>query len=131
MVRPQPISLPGTGPYEELLSGTGDQVAASTTGALTRLLCNLLRDPGIGTRIVPDRPFVPGPFVPLGTDGFGLSDTRAALRRHFEFDTAHIVVTTLWDLFDQGKIKAKTVSEAARSCGIDADAPIPARREIR
>ena len=35
---------------------------------------------------------MPGRFVPLGTDGFGRSDTREALRRHFETDAAHVVV---------------------------------------
>ncbi|HUD18113.1 MAG TPA: hypothetical protein VMQ59_12655, partial [Acidimicrobiales bacterium] len=45
--------------------------------------------------------FMPEPFVPLGTDGFGLSDTRSALRRHFEVDAAHVVVAVLWGLFTQ------------------------------
>ena len=44
-------------------------------------------------KTVPDQiaRFVPQPFVVLGTDGYGFSDTRAALRRHFEVDAAHIV----------------------------------------
>ena len=48
-------------------------------------------------KLVPDQisRFVPQPFVPLGTDGYGLSDTREALRRHYEVDAAHIVVATL------------------------------------
>src|SRR5437762_2512966 len=48
-------------------------------------------------KLVPDMiaRWVRAPFVPLGTDGFGRSDTRDALRRHFEIDAAHIVVATL------------------------------------
>ncbi len=48
-------------------------------------------------KVVPDQisRFVPQPFVPLGTDGYGFSDTRPALRRHFEVDAPHIVVATL------------------------------------
>ena len=48
-------------------------------------------------KVVPDQisRFVPQPFVPLGTDGYGFSDTRPALRRHFEVDAPHLVVATL------------------------------------
>ena len=69
--------------------------------------------------------FVPEPFMPLGTDGFGLSDTRAALRRHFEVDAAHVVVAVLWGLFTKGEIKAEVVLEATRAYGIDSEAPDP------
>ena len=41
------------------------------------------------------RPYVPGKYVALGTDGFGRSDTRAALRNFFEVDARHIAVTAL------------------------------------
>ena len=57
-------------------------------------------------------PWVPGPFASLGTDGFGLSDTRGALRRHFKVDAESIVVATLQQLAKQGDVKAKTVQEA-------------------
>lgn len=69
--------------------------------------------------------FLPEPFIPLGTDGFGLSDTRAALRRHFEVNAAHVVVAVLWGLFAKGEIKAETVLEASRSYGVDTAAPDP------
>jgi len=69
--------------------------------------------------------FMPQPFVPLGTDGFGLSDTRAALRRHFEIDAAHIVMAVLWGLFEKGEIKAETVVDAGRHYGIDTEAEDP------
>jgi pyruvate dehydrogenase E1 component len=51
-------------------------------------------------------PWMPRPFISLGTDGFGLSDTRSSLRRHFEVDAGHIVTAVLWGLFQQGEIKA-------------------------
>ena len=57
-------------------------------------------------------PWVPGQFSSLGTDGFGLSDTRGALRRHFKVDAESIVVATLQQLAKRGEVKAKTVQEA-------------------
>jgi len=57
-------------------------------------------------------PWITGPFASLGTDGFGLSDTRGALRRHFKVDAESIVVATLQQLAKQGDVKAKTVQEA-------------------
>ena len=42
--------------------------------------------------------WIPQPFYSLGTDGFGLSDTRGALRRHFKVDAESIVVATLAEL---------------------------------
>jgi pyruvate dehydrogenase E1 component len=63
--------------------------------------------------------WVPGTFVPLGTDGFGRSDTREALRRHFEIDAEHIVVATLQALMQEGRVKPGVVDEAIRALGID------------
>jgi len=57
-------------------------------------------------------PWVEKPFYSLGTDGFGLSDTRGALRRHFKVDAESIVVATLQQLAKQGDVKAKVVQEA-------------------
>jgi pyruvate dehydrogenase E1 component len=51
-------------------------------------------------------------FSVLGTDGFGCSDTRAALRRHFKVDAQSIVVQTLSDLARRGEVKRETVREA-------------------
>ena len=59
------------------------------------------------------------PFVPLGTDGFGRSDTREALRRHFEVDAEHIVVATLSTLAQQGQLPAGLVARAIQEYGID------------
>ncbi|MEI8022724.1 MAG: pyruvate dehydrogenase (acetyl-transferring), homodimeric type [Actinomycetota bacterium] len=58
-------------------------------------------------------------FTPLGTDGMGRSDTRAALRRHFEIDAPHIVVTVLHQLSKSGVIKPEIVSEAIQRHGLD------------
>jgi pyruvate dehydrogenase E1 component len=63
--------------------------------------------------------FIPGTFVPLGTDGFGMSDTREALRRHFEVDAENIVLGALHGLRLDGKITAAEVSAAIKKLGID------------
>jgi pyruvate dehydrogenase E1 component len=68
---------------------------------------------------------VPRRFVPLGTDGYGRSDTRAALRRHFETDAAHVVVAVLSALAADGKAKQSEVAKAIARYGIDPDAPDP------
>jgi pyruvate dehydrogenase E1 component len=69
--------------------------------------------------------FVPQPFVPLGTDGYGFSDVRTALRRHFEVDAPHIVVAVLDALAQQGEVKAEVVDEAIRRYELDPDATDP------
>jgi len=67
-------------------------------------------------------PFVAGRFVALGTDGFGRSDTRAALRRFFEVDRQHIALAALQALAEDGTLPAETVAEALAAFGLDADA---------
>jgi pyruvate dehydrogenase E1 component len=57
-------------------------------------------------------PWVSQPFTTLGTDGFGLSDTRGALRRHFKVDAESIVIAALQQLAAQGDIKPKLIQEA-------------------
>ena len=57
-------------------------------------------------------PWVPNAFVSLGTDGFGLSDTRGALRRHFKVDAESIAVATLAELAKAGEVKESVVQEA-------------------
>jgi pyruvate dehydrogenase E1 component len=64
-------------------------------------------------------PWVPNRFKSLGTDGFGLSDTRGALRRHFKVDAESIVVATLAELAQSGDIKESLVSEAISKYRID------------
>ena len=69
--------------------------------------------------------WVPGRFVSLGTDGYGRSDDRASLRKHFEVDKRYIVVTALKALADDGALDQKTVVEAIEKYGIDPDRPDP------
>ncbi len=78
-------------------------------------------------KVVPEQVarWVPGPFTPLGTDGFGRSDDRAELRRFFETDAAHIVVAVLDALRHAGAGKAEEVEAAIADYGIDADLPDP------
>jgi pyruvate dehydrogenase E1 component len=70
---------------------------------------------------VPDQVarFVDGSFVPLGTDGYGFSDTRVALRRHFEVDAPSIVIAVLHSLALDEVVKAETVHEAIARFDLD------------
>ncbi len=63
--------------------------------------------------------------VALGTDGFGRSESRPALRRFFEVDAAHIVVATLDALATDGKLEREVVADAIVEFGIDTEAPNP------
>ncbi len=70
--------------------------------------------------------WIPGRLVPLGTDGFGMSDTREALRRHFEIDAENIVLAALDALRQDGKIEANEVAAAVEQLGIAPDKVDPA-----
>ncbi|GGM88413.1 pyruvate dehydrogenase (acetyl-transferring), homodimeric type [Dactylosporangium sucinum] len=72
-------------------------------------------------RAVPDliARWVPNDYTSLGTDGFGLSDTRHALRRHFHVDAESIVVATLRQLARRGEVPASAPAEAAKKYAID------------
>jgi pyruvate dehydrogenase E1 component len=78
-------------------------------------------------RTVPDqiRQWVPGRYVTLGTDGYGRSDSRAALRGFFEMDRRYIVVAALKALADDGRVDRATVGRAIEALGIDPDKPVP------
>jgi pyruvate dehydrogenase E1 component len=78
-------------------------------------------------KIVPDQlqRWMPGQYVTLGTDGFGRSDGRKALRQHFEVDKRYIAVTALKALADDGVLDQKTVTAAISQYGIDPDKPDP------
>jgi pyruvate dehydrogenase E1 component len=69
--------------------------------------------------------FVPRPFVPLGTDGYGFSDTRAALRRHFEVDAPNIVVAVLQSLASIDAVKDEVVHEAITRYDVDTESVDP------
>jgi pyruvate dehydrogenase E1 component len=79
-------------------------------------------------KLVPDQiaPWVPGGLFTLGTDGFGRSDTRAALRRFFEIDAESIVIATLYALAEKGKLKKHVVADAIKALGVDPEKPFPA-----
>jgi pyruvate dehydrogenase E1 component len=71
------------------------------------------------------RNWVPRRYVALGTDGYGRSDTRAALRDFFEVDRSHIAVAALKALADEGAIDAKIVRQAIDKFAIRANRPNP------
>lgn len=80
-------------------------------------------------KMVPDQVarWVPGDFLVLGTDGYGRSDSRTALRRFFETDTGHVVVAALSALASSGKVETTAVKDAFDRYDIDPDAPDPAQ----
>ena len=69
--------------------------------------------------------YFPRPVTVLGTDGFGRSDNRGALRDYYEVDDKHITITALESLYAEGKIEKKSVTGAAKSLGIDPEKPNP------
>lgn len=71
------------------------------------------------------RAFIPREYVTLGTDGFGRSDTRVALRQFFEVDRYYIVVSALHALAKTGAVEKGVVANAIAKYGIEADKPNP------
>jgi pyruvate dehydrogenase E1 component len=96
----------------ELLAGTGPVVAVTDF---------LKAVPDQVARWVPDG----RRFTPLGTDGFGRSDTREALRRHFEIDTGHVVVAVLSSLAADGIVEPAVVKDAVARYDLDTEATDP------
>ncbi len=95
---------------EECLPGTRPVVAVTDyVRALPQMVASYLR----------------APFIALGTDGFGRSDTRAALRRFFEVDRHHIVIATLQALAraeqSAGPVDAATVARAIERYAVSPD----------
>jgi pyruvate dehydrogenase E1 component len=78
-------------------------------------------------KAVPDQVarWVPGHFTTLGTDGYGRSGSRDALRRHFETDAAHVTVAVLAGLSELGEGKDEAVADAIRRYDIDPEAVDP------
>ncbi len=70
-------------------------------------------------------PYLDGRLLALGTDGFGRSETRKALRRFFEVDAEHVAVAALFALAQKGELDRATVTKAAKDLGINPDAPAP------
>ncbi|WP_131783431.1 pyruvate dehydrogenase (acetyl-transferring), homodimeric type [Legionella gresilensis] len=72
------------------------------------------------------RPFVPGLYKVLGTDGYGRSDTRSQLRHFFEVDAKFITLAALEALVEQGDLSKSVISDAIKRYKIDADKLDPA-----
>jgi pyruvate dehydrogenase E1 component len=70
---------------------------------------------------------VPGGWSSLGTDGFGLSDTRGALRRHFKVDAPSIVLRVLEALAERGEVDPSLPANAIETYRLTDVAAIPAR----
>jgi len=71
------------------------------------------------------RKWIPGNYFVLGTDGFGRSDTRSQLRKHFEVNAKYIVIAALYALSSEGDIPAGKVDEAIQKYGIDPEKANP------
>ncbi len=71
------------------------------------------------------RPYVPGDYYCLGTDGFGRSDTREGLRRFFEVDRYYVVLTAIKALVHAGELEASMVDTALKKYGLDPEKPNP------
>ncbi len=80
-------------------------------------------------KVVPDQlaPWLPTRLISLGTDGFGRSDNREHLRRHFEVNAESIATATLSRLARDGKFDAKEAQKAFADLGLDTEKSDPAR----
>jgi pyruvate dehydrogenase E1 component len=67
----------------------------------------------------------PRPLVSLGTDGFGRSDSRRALRDYFEVDARFITLAALRALVAEGQLKPEAVVQAMKELEIDPNKPNP------
>ncbi len=97
---------------------------AASTGPIVAVTDFMKAVPDQIARFVPDG----RRFVPLGTDGFGRSDTREALRRFFETDAAHVEIAALAALADEGSVEASVVAKAIARHGVDPDTDDPRLR---
>jgi pyruvate dehydrogenase E1 component len=81
-------------------------------------------------KAVPDQigRFVSAPFIPLGTDGYGRSDTRVALRRHFEIDAGSISVAVLDGLAQQERLPRHVVAAAIEQYALETELADPRYR---
>jgi pyruvate dehydrogenase E1 component len=78
-------------------------------------------------RALPDvlAPYLGGRLLALGTEGFGRSETRKALRRFFEIDAESVAAAALYALAERGELDRATVKGAIAGLGIDPDRPAP------
>ncbi len=100
-------------PTEEPRRSYVERVLAGESGVFVAASDNMKSLPEMIHR------WVPGGIYALGTDGFGRSETRAALRRHFEVDAECITLAALTQLARRGEMPRERVAEAIRTLGID------------
>jgi pyruvate dehydrogenase E1 component len=112
--RLHPTDAPRASYVQESLGATGTPVVAATD--YMRALAELIR------------PWVDGRYTVLGTDGFGRSDYRRALRAFFEVDRHHVAVAALHALAQEGAVDPSIVQQAIARYEIDADVDAPWRR---
>jgi pyruvate dehydrogenase E1 component len=108
-----PTETPRQSYVEQCLAGRGGPVIAATD--YMRLYADQIR------------PYVPGRYKVLGTDGFGRSDYRKKLRYFFEVDRHWVAVAALRALAEEGKVEPSVVADAIRKYGLDPNKPDPWR----
>jgi pyruvate dehydrogenase E1 component len=106
-----PLEAPKLSHVEQKLAGAKGPVIASTD--YIKLFAEQIR------------PFVKAPYVTLGTDGFGRSDTREKLRHHFEVDRHWVTLAALKALADAGEIEREKVAAALVKYNLDPNKPNP------
>jgi pyruvate dehydrogenase E1 component len=111
--RLHPGSEPRVSHVERCLGGGDSGLVVAASDYVKALPCSV-------------RPWIGGDFVGLGTDGFGRSDGRAALRDYFEVDARHVAFAALEALARRKKLPGKKLRAAMRDLAIDADRPDPA-----
>jgi pyruvate dehydrogenase E1 component len=118
-------------PLDEPALSTVASLLAGAPGPIIAVTDFMKAVPDQIARFLPSGPDGESPrrtFVSLGTDGFGRSDTRAALRRFFETDEAHVVVAALSALADQGTVDRGVVAEAIKDYEVAPDCGDPRTR---
>jgi len=110
--RLHPDEQPRTPRVTELLRGPAEQ------GPIIAVSDYITAWPDMIARWIPG-----GWYRSLGSDGFGRSDTREALRRFFEIDAEHVAAATLAELARCGRIEPKTARKGIEQLGIDPEAP--------
>jgi pyruvate dehydrogenase E1 component len=106
-----PDRAPKQSYVEQCLAGTSGPVIAASD--YMRTVADMIRT------------WVPRRYVTLGTDGYGRSDTREALRSFFEVDRYHVALAALKALADDGTIERKVVAQAIKKYSINTDRPHP------
>lgn len=115
-----PAESPRQSYLETVLAGV-DAAGRATSGPTQQAGRPLFVAASDYVRALPEQltPWIPGEFFALGTDGLGRSETRPALRRHFEVDAQCITLATLYRLHKQGHYPASFVAKAIKDLGID------------